>query len=107
MAAKKRGETEYDERLRANCSDTCVETVAIGFRVDNSGNSPLFLGWVFLGSQLRTSTFASYDGVWVFCFLQCREFKVGCSESCEGRKQLKVPPFGPSYLGKLRGRVTS
>jgi hypothetical protein len=41
----------------------------------------------------------------LFCFGQCQCFKLGCAAQCEIRKRLGIPPFGKSYLGKLKGEI--
>ena len=49
--------------------------------------------------------FKKYEEFWRYCFGQCRDFKVGCAVDCEVRKQLRIPPHGRSYEGKLEGEV--
>ncbi|MEM2112219.1 MAG: hypothetical protein QXX08_10165 [Candidatus Bathyarchaeia archaeon] len=49
--------------------------------------------------------FKTYEEFWLFCFSQCRDFRVGCANSCELRKRLEIPPHGKSYLGKIKGEI--
>ena len=49
--------------------------------------------------------FGTYEEFWRFCFGQCRDFKVGCAVNCPTRKKLGIPPFGKSYLGKMKGEI--
>jgi hypothetical protein len=49
--------------------------------------------------------FRTYEEFWLFCFGQCRDFKLGCAAQCEIRKKLEIPPFSKSYLGKMKGEI--
>lgn len=49
--------------------------------------------------------FTSYEEFWRFCHGQCPDFREGCASDCELRKRLGIPPFGKSYLGKLKGEI--
>jgi hypothetical protein len=49
--------------------------------------------------------FRRYEEFWRFCFSECREFKLGCAESCRFRKALGILPFGRSYADKFKGEV--
>ncbi|MEM2129152.1 MAG: hypothetical protein QXZ70_00995 [Candidatus Bathyarchaeia archaeon] len=58
-----------------------------------------------MGNSKAPILFKSYEEFWFFCFGQCRDFRVGCANSCELRKQLEIPPHGKSYLGKMKGEI--
>lgn len=49
--------------------------------------------------------FLRYEEFWSFCFLKCYDFNLGCAKCCLLRKRLGIPPFGKSYLAKLKGEV--
>ena len=51
--------------------------------------------------------FGRYEEFWEFCFGHCRSFRVGCACSCVLRRELGIPPFGESYLGKMKGEIKS
>jgi hypothetical protein len=79
------------------------------FRVSSQPLFPFFHFFrrVFLNPEKRGTAFRFrvYDEFWVYCFSECREFKVGCANHCRLREQLWIPPFSKSYAGKQKGEI--
>jgi hypothetical protein len=49
--------------------------------------------------------FRLFEEFWDYCLGRCGSFRVGCADRCELRKRLRIPPFGKSYFGKLKGEI--